>query len=273
MISGEAARDAYPAQVEAALAYAAENKYAYGPAMARKNLAHTVVGAQEMPGGIVRVHIDFAPADKFRGAAGREYLDVDANGGILARRQVRVPKENLPWVLMGVAAFSVLLAAVVVPLIFFYDSSNPLYRGGRTLWIQSERPKTTSELFYTGPDVDGNMQEWIIQPEGAGTVLAYIDVTVINQTSGAVNLIVDRNSAELTTEGGIIHRPIDVIARTLHPEEYNTRLEVPGFLPMWGSVVLESGRQLKGYLVFEVPQGSQFDNLRWTASDTVILRY
>ena len=273
MISGEAAREAYLAQVESALAYAAENKYAYGPAMSRKNLAHKLVGVQEMAGGLVRVHIDFAPADKFRGAAGREYLDVDANGGVLARRLVRVPKENLPWVLMGVAAFSVLLAAIAVPLIFFYDGSNPLYRGGRTLWVQSERPKTTVELFYTGPDTEGAMQQWIIQPEGAGTVLAYIEVTVINQTSGAVNLIVDRNAAELTTGEGIIHRPIDVIARTQHPEQYNTRFEVPGFLPMWGSVVLESGRQLNGYLVFEVPEGSQFDNLRWAASDTVILRY
>lgn len=273
MISGEAAREAFPVQVDAALSYAAENKYAYGPALSKKDLAHTLVGAQEMPGGIVRVHIDFTPATRFRGAAGREYLDVDANGGILARRQVRTPREDKPWVLIGVATFSVLLAAALVPFILLYEGGNPLYQGGRTLWIQSERPKTTSEIFYTAPTVEGDVRQWIIQPEGAGTVLAYVQLTVINQTSGAVNLIVDRDAAELETEDGVIHRPVDVIQRVQTPLEYKPRLEVPDFLPIWGTTVLESGRQVKGYLVFEITEGSQIERLRWTASDTVIFRY
>ena len=96
---------------------------------------------------------------------------------------------------------------------------------------------------------------------------------MINATSGAVNLIVDEQSAELTTTDGILHRPIDVVGRVRQPETYNDRLDVPGFLPIWGSLVLEKDRQVEGYLVFEVSKGVGFDTLRWAASDTVIIRY
>jgi hypothetical protein len=42
---------------------------------------------------------------------------------------------------------------------------------------------------------------------------------------------------------------------------------------MWGSTVLQQGEQLKGYLVFEVPAGSGFHQLRWNASDSAVVRY
>ena len=53
------------------------------------------------------------------------------------------------------------------------------------------------------------MRNWQLLPAGTGTELALIEITVINQTSGSVSMVVDREAAELRLEDGLIVRPID----------------------------------------------------------------
>jgi hypothetical protein len=277
IVGYEAARKAFPAQVDAALGYAAENTYDYGPRLRNVPLAHEVVSARLMEEGIVRVELSYRPASvNFRGASGSEYLDVDSTGAVLARRQILVPKEQMPWVLISVAAGSVLAALILVPFILLRSPAvDDLYVAGRTLWVRSERPKLQPYLSYNAEDTEGIPRTWLIVPEGEGTAIAWIDITLINQTSGSVNLSIDSDAAELTTEDGIIFTPINVFERVRWPAEgaeVDPRMDTL-LLPLWGSRVLDTNQQIEGFLAFEVPSGSKFKALRWAATDVANIRY
>lgn len=275
MTEGEEARRAYPVQVESALAYAAENKYEYGPKFRKLDLEHSVISARVMDDDIVRVTLEYQPAKKFRGAMGREYLDVATDGEILARRQLRVPKEDKPWVLIGLATVSIVAALVLIPLMLTQEpQGNSLYVSGRYLWFLSREPDTMPFIRYSVLTDEGGVEDLVIVPEGEGTELIMVHMTIFNQTSGSVNLNIDRNAAELTLESGTIVNMIDPIERGLSPlEESDPRYTVQGFVPIWGPVVMSSDTQLQGYLVFEVPAGSEARSLRWGATDVATIRY
>ena len=101
----EPERERFPVQEDLALKYVADNKYAYGPRLSKVDMEWSVLAAESVPGGIVRVTIEFRPSGPFRGTTGSEYVDVNEDGVVLARRQLRIPKENWPWVLIGLAVF------------------------------------------------------------------------------------------------------------------------------------------------------------------------
>ncbi len=276
IIGDEAARKAFPVQVEAALKYAAENTYDYGPRLRNVPLTHEVTSARPMDQGITRVELAYRPSAKFAGVSGSEYLDVDAAGVVQARRQIVLPKEQMPWVLVSIAAVSVLAAVILVPFILLRSPAvDNLYVAGRTLWVRSELPKLQPYLSYNADDNEGTPRTWLIVPEGSGTAIAWIDITLINQTSGSVSLSIDSDAAELTTEDGLIFTPIDVFERVRWPAEgaeVDPRMDTL-MLPLWGSRVLESEQQIEGFLAFEVPVGSKFKSLRWAATDVANIRY
>lgn len=273
IVVGDAAREAFPLQVDAALAYAADNKYEYGPAYSKRDLAWNVVAAQEMRDGIVRVTLDYHPEASFKGDSGREYIDMAPDGSVLARRQLKRPKESLPWVLIGFATFSVMLAFVVVPLVWFYENTgDPLYVSGRILYLRADKPKVQESINYTGPDVSGNVRNWAISPQGSNTELAFVKISLINATAGSVRIVVDTDAAELRTNNGTF-KPLDATARAQSTGSINPRMDVPGFIPVWGSLNLESNQVVEGYMVFEVPRDSTFSEFRWSATDSAVVRY
>ncbi len=272
---GDEANQKYPVQVKGALDYAAENKYEYGPRLREAELRWDVVSAEPMANGIARIRIEYMPTSGFRGDPGSEYMDVDAGGAVLARRQINVPKENKPVVLMGVAAFSVVLAVVLISLmtVFKPEAGDPLYVAGRTLWIRAEEPKQQDFITYTGADVNGTLFNWAMAPENeTDNALVYIKVTLINQTSGTVNMVVDETAATLLSGDKVTYRPINTIDRA-YTAEPAPKFNVPEFVPMWGSVKLNEGEQVIGMLVFELPKGSSYEELRWTASDSATIKY
>lgn len=272
---GGDAIEKFPRQVQAALDYAEENAYEYGPALRNTDIAWDVISAESMANDIVRVRIGFAPVSGFRGDPGVEYLDVDSDGAILARRQISIPKENRPVVLMGITAFSVVLAVVLISLmtVFKSEGGDPLYVAGRTLWIRSETPVSQKIISYVGNDVDGTAYNWEIRPEDEeNNELVFVKITLINQISGSVNLVLDEDAATLLDGDRQSYKPINTIERASTANaapDYN----VPGFVPLWGTLVLNTGQQVAGMLVYELPRGSSFDELRWNASDSAIIRY
>lgn len=272
----DAAWKAFPVQVQAAIDYAAANRYDYGPKFRNLELDYTVTSAESVSDDITRVVLAYRPKTRFRGDSGSEYLDVDLSGDVLARRQIRIAKESMPWVLMGLAMLSIIAAAVLVPVVLLTeDRGDPLFVAGRTLWIRSGEPRVQAYLTYDASDGDGNVRKWIVVPEGQETAIAWVNVTLINQTSGVVSLAIDTDAAELTTEGGVTVGPVDIFADVKVPAEGETvspRLNVLD-LPLWGSVVLESGQQISGFMAFEVPAGSKIRSLRWSATDSATIRY
>ncbi len=272
---GDEAADKFPAQVDAALKYAAANKYEYGPHLRDAELKWEILSAEQMANDIVRVRLEFMPTSGFRGDPGSEYMDIDAGGAVLARRQVSTPKENKPVVLMGITAFSVVLAVVLVSLmtVFKSEGGDPLYVAGRTLWIRAEEPKQQLYITYTGADLNGTVYNWAMKPDDEdNNELVYIKITLINQTSGTVNLVIDEAAATLLDGNRTSYKPIDTISRA-YTAENAPKYSVPGFVPMWGSVKLNSGEQVVGMLVFELPSGSSYSELRWAAADSAVIRY
>lgn len=272
---GEEATKSFPSQVSAALEYARANKYEYGPRLRDADLTWNVVSAERMAGDIVRVRLEFMPISGFRGDPGSEYMDIDAGGAVLARRQLSVPKENKPFVLMGITAFSVILAVVVISMmtVFKSEGGDPLYVAGRTLYVRAEEPKQQQFISYQGADTTGTLYNWAMKPDDeANNELVYVKITLSNETSGTVNLIVDESSSTLMDGNRSTYIPIDTISRA-YTSEPAPRYTVPGFVPIWGTVKLNSGEQVTGMLVFDMPRGSSFAELRWTASDSVTIRY
>ena len=275
-MSEEEAWKAFPKRVQAAVTYAQNNKYDYGPKLRNVDLDHTVLSARQMNDEIVRVVLSYRPKNKFKGESGNEYLDVDLDGTVQARRQIRRLKESMPWLLISIATLSVIAALVLVPVITLVDEkADPTFVAGRTLFIDSEQPKVGAYVTYEAADINGIDRTWIIIPDGEGTSIAYVELTIFNETSGRVSLAIDTDAAELTTEDGVTVRPVDIDTRTRWPAEgaeIDPRLEVFA-LPLWGDKVLQSGQQLRGFMAFEVPQGSKIRSLRWSATDVANIRY
>ena len=272
---GRDASAAFPEQVRAALEYAAANQYEYGPRLQDVDLTWDVLSAEPMANDIVRIQLEYSPATSFRGDPGIEYLDIDSGGSILARRQLRVPKENKPVALLGITAFSVILAVVLVSLmtVFKPTGGDPLYVAGRTLWIRAERPEAQQYILYEGADTLGNLSTWAMEPGNIeDNNLVYITVTLINQTSGTVSLVIDENAATLLDGDRTNYKPINTIAAAFKAEK-NAQYDVEEFIPMWGSLELNKGEEVTGMMVFELPKGSSFTELRWNASDSAIIRY
>jgi len=275
IVSGDEARKYYSAQIDAAIKYAGNNRYEYGPRMRETELQWDVSNVERMANDIVRVTLEYSPTSGFRGDPGTEYLDVDANGEILARRQTRVPKENKPVVLMGIAAFSVVLALVLISMMTFIDQDggDPLYVAGRTLWIRAEVPKTQQFIIYKGADTQVTLYNWALVPDDESeNELAFVEVTIHNQTSGSVRMVVDEEAATLLDTNNRVYEPINTIERA-YTAEFSEKFNVPGFQPMWGSIELNEKQQVVGMLVFEVPKDSGFKELRWSASDTASIKY
>ncbi len=274
-LPAEPDRRRFPVHEDVALEYVADNKYAYGPRLSKADMEWTVLSAEPLAGDIVRVTIEYRPSGPFRGTSGSEYVDVNEDGVVLARRQLRVPKENWPWVLIGLAAISVLAAAALVPFILIRsDSIDPLYVQGRTLWMRAERPVIQDAVHYRGLDTAGNQHTWAIEPLSAGARIAVVEVTIINATSGSVRLVVDLSAAELRlrdiNEGA---KPINVIERAAPTDNFNSDWNYAGFIPVWGSLTLNSNEQIQGHMVFEVPDGATPREFRWRATDTMTVRY
>ena len=150
----------------------------------------------------------------------------------------------------------------------------PHYVQGRTLAMRAETPIIQDAVHYVGLDTTGKQHNWAIEPVNSGARIAVVEVTIINLTSGSVSLIVDRNAAELLLKGvnqGL--KPVDVIERAAPTNSYNPDLDYAGFIPVWGSLTLNSNEQIHGHMVFEVPDGATPLEFRWWASDTMSVRY
>ncbi len=275
-IDGDDARDSHPTEVAAALQYAEQNKYDYGPKLRDAEFQWEINGVATMDNGISRVFIDYTPSASFRGSSGSEFIDVDASGAVLARRQIRVPKQNLPVVLVALTVVSLVALAVVEVLLWAnpFESGPELYVAGRTLWIRAELPRSQPYVVYNAPSSAGDVNQWAIQPEGQGTEIVIVETVLTNQTSGAVRMVVDGEAAELRIKGSIALKPINVIGRSYIVESSpNDRYLDPEFRLMWGGFTLNQGEELRGHIVFEAPIGSDFSDFRWLAGDTAVVRY
>ncbi len=83
---------------------------------------------------------------------------------------------------------------------------------------------------------------------------------------------IDENAAKLLDGNRTDYDPVNTLDGAF-PVEMNQRYLVDDFIPIWGSVRLNENEQVTGMLVYEVPKGSSFSQLRWRATDTAVIHY
>ena len=108
--------------------------------------------------------------------------------------------------------------------------------------------------------------------DAENNVLVYVKVRLINQSSGTASILIDENAADLLDGNRKSYQPLNSITNA-HTADAGTEVNAAGFIPMWGSIELNNGQEVSGMLVFELPSGSSFTELRWNASDSAIIRY
>ena len=274
----DAEREESRGEIDAALAFALENVYAYGPKWSKRDLVWEVVSA-ERSGEVVRVTLEYRPEGAFKGQVGSEWIEVGADGVVTARNQIRSPREQLPWVLIGIAAVSVIAAAVLVPLLLLRgpaEEENPSSVRGRALWIWADKVDMAPRFYYTGPDIAGDMQNYRIVPEEKGNELAVVRVALTNDESATAHVLIDEEAVVLESTDYVRYSPIDPTVRILplaEGEEMEAEYTRTDFIPMWGSVDIRAGEQLVGVMIFEVKAGSEFTTFRWLATNHMTVRY
>ena len=257
---------------EGALAYARANRTPYGR-WGKRELEHSVAGREHV-GDVIRVRITYRPASGFRGRPGEEVVQVGPGGVVVAREQLHPPQEAFPWVLAGFAALSAIAAAALIPIIIINPvQGDPLYVPGRILYMRVTEPAVVPVLHFQNLDITGNLSSFAISPSTDDRRLAVVQVTLINQQSNDVVVVIDQNAASMLTEAGETVRPIDTVLRSQGVDRIDPRYSYAGFVPLWTTVSLGAGQQVSGMLVFEVAPGSRFKEFRWDATDSMIVRY
>jgi hypothetical protein len=262
-------------QEQAAIAYARDNRKAYPKRWQKKEIQYTVINAEPRTDGNMLVTMTYRPSGTFKGRPGEETLLMSASGSLVERVQIGSPQEAYPWVLTGITVVSVISAFVLGYLIVTGEGRNinPLYVAGRVLWIQVEKPFLVPAIHYQNPSTAGDLVNWQIAPENPENVMAMIKVTLINQQAAQVRVIIDEASARLVASSGQNYRPTNIVTASKPIESINGGLNQDNFVGLWRPVTINTGENLVGWMVFEVPPDTEFREFRWEASDLITIRF
>ena len=172
----------------------------------------------------------------------------------------------------ALAAFVVLTLAAVMLLAASGcggEDSNLVVRRGRSLEIHATIPEVVDKVAYVG-GVDGRHR--VIRPVASNRRIAVTEVTIVNRTTTVVPLLVDGTAAELGDRRSRRVEAIDPVeqAELLDDADPDANKYTP-FL--WGEIELPRDRQVKGWMVFDVPQGLTLGTLWWNEVDDVLLDF
>ncbi|MAR34719.1 MAG: hypothetical protein CL714_04245 [Chloroflexi bacterium] len=264
----------YKDKVTKSLEYLTNNIYEYGPSLKNVTLSYVVTKIEAQSTNILRIYFEFKDEKNINSKSGLEYIDIDDNDVIQVRRIINKPKENFPWPIFTLAIISIMIAVIFVSYRVYWmdrDGDN-LYLAGRSLWVKSDEPVNQEFITYIGNDENGNEQYWAISPINQENNLIFVKLSLINYGSGTVKIVIDDNASTLYDDKSIQYKPINPIERTYASERSDTYL-VDGFIPLWGSIQLDPQEQVTGMLIFEVPESSIADQLKWDAGDLIMFTY
>lgn len=254
-----------------ALAHVDEDRSPYGGPMARRQMTFEVVETQRF-GSDIRVRISYRLSSGFSGRPGEEWILVDSEGAVRTRELISRPKENPPWVLITLATLSVIAAAILIPVIIVGSNptGDPLYRAGRTLFMRASPPVLVDEIQYAGRTLDGDVVNFRIAGPSNGWKIAVAQISLFNETSQQVSLVIDENAAVLTDVNDVDYAPINVVNRSLLMfGPIDPEFRYPDFIGLWRSIAIRGSESVSGMLLFEVPPDFEADILTWKASDTI----
>ena len=264
----------YKDKVAKSIEYLKNNLYEYGPSLKNANLSYVVTKIETQSPKILRIYFEFKDEKNINSKSGLEYIDIDNNDVIQVRRIINKPKENFPWPIFTLAIISIIIAAIFVTYrVYWMDTDGDnLYLAGRSLWVKSDEPVTQEFITYIGNDVNGNEQYWAISPINQESNLLFVKLSLINYGSGTVKIVIDENASTLYDEKSVQYKPINPIERT-YASEKSDKYMVNGFIPLWGPVQLDPQEQVTGMLIFEIPEYTIAEQLKWDAGDLIMFTY
>ncbi len=254
-----------------ALAHVDEDRSPYGGPMARQQMSFEVLETHRF-GSDIRVRISYRLRSGFSGRPGEEWIMIDSEGAVRTRELISRPKENPPWVLITLAALSVIAAVILIPVIIAgaNPTGDPLYRAGRTLFMRASPPVLVDEIQYAGRTLDGDVVNFRIAGPSNGWKIAVAQISLFNETSQQVSLVIDENAAVLTDVNDVDYVPINVVDRSLSMSgPIDPEFRYPDFIGLWRSIAIRGSESVSGMLLFEVPPDFEADILTWKASDTI----
>ena len=264
----------YTDKINKSIEYLNNNLYEYGPSLKNASLSYVVTKIEAQSSNILRIYFQFKEEKNLKSKSGLEYIDIDNNDVIQVRRVINKPKESFPWPIFTLAIISVLIAAIFVSYrVYWMDTDGDnLYLAGRSLWVRSDEPVTQEFITYIGDDVNGNEQYWAISPVNQENNLLFVKLSLINYGSGTVKIVIDENASTLYDDKSIQYKPINPIQMTYASEKSDKYL-VNGFIPLWGAVQLDPQEQITGMVIFEIPESSFAQQLKWDAGDLIMFTY
>ncbi|GBD10787.1 hypothetical protein HRbin23_00436 [bacterium HR23] len=162
-------------------------------------------------------------------------------------------------------ALGLLVALVVVGCIERVDQGK--WGWGRILVLNAKQPRLVSQVGFQH---DG--KHWVITPSKPDHTLAAVLVTIRNEKSTLVSLMVDEKAAYLEDPRGNRWMPLDY---TQARREVSEPVQPEGaYLPfLWGKLDIPQGYQVQGWMLFEVPQRADIHLFGWEQADPVRIRF
>ena len=189
----------------------------------------------------------------------------------------------------------------------------PITRPGNTLTITVVDMERVPQLRYTNQSQDRDLNHFRFAPIKAGSEVVALRVRVINNKAKRAIVTFDQEAALLEDFFGGVYVPMDVgvvgevwtrsgsgwgwVSNTMAADVpiYSEDQDVPdppgwndgpvrsiqldgrktkageGFLT--GSIEIEQGKSIDGWMVFEAPEGTEFKELRWRAVDSILIPF
>jgi hypothetical protein len=138
---------------------------------------------------------------------------------------------------------------------------------GEILHIGAHEPKLVDEVIYSIKE-----QNYVIAAQGEGNKIAALRARAVNLTSTQIILSVDETVITLNSKDGVQFKPLE-------PDtiEVETKKDAPEGNPysshIWGTLKLNKGFEMSGWLFFEVPKGTEFANIVWDTVEFVRVIY
>jgi len=169
---------------------------------------------------------------------------------------------------------SYLTLAIVTILIVTACSSSadgepnfPVSQRGNNLSVTVWASQIRDEIYYQ--DNDGAI--YVVRPSAPDLKLAVIQTTVRNDRSNTVIMDVNEESFTVLDADGSQYDPVNpFVQRQLAPNPPQTE---PYYNFIWGNFELPNGFGVTAWTIFELPDGVKPTQLRWTAVDTVFVRF
>ena len=173
------------------------------------------------------------------------------------------PPTNAYPILKHCIAIPILLLIVLSNIYCYRSVDRGDWSFGQSLYMNLSNIQQIEEVHYLE-----NSSSYAIRPVKPKHTLTAMKVVLVNRTSSRVSLLVDRNSSYLSSVGSAQFKPLDPYKDREGIVQISQSKEE--FLPfLWGTVELQEGFQIEGWMFFETPEQTKLSSFTWTQADYI----